>query len=143
MCSAGTRDCFDGSEFYCGTPELVVPEPEVILGGPTTITCDDGSEVMCSAGTFGCFDGSELYCGSAEATVVGLTEEQALADADAMEGTTVTEITTTTTTTEGATSVGLTEEQALADADEAEGTEITDLEAMIMGQFFDTPMTIT
>ena len=60
-----------------------------------------------------------------------------------MEGTTVTEITTTTTTTEGATSVGLTEEQALADADEAEGTEITDLEAMIMGQFFDTPMTIT
>ena len=66
----------------------------------------------------------------AEATVVGLTEEQALADADATEGTTVTEITTTTTTT-------------TTEADEAEGTELTDLEAVIMGQFFDTPMTIT
>ena len=58
---------------------------------------------------------------------VGLTEEQARAEADAAEGTTVTEITTTTTTTEGEagpTVVGLTEEQALAEADEAEATVV-------------------
>ena len=124
-CSAGTFGCTDGSETLCGTENtvLIAPAPEIILGGPTTITCPDGSTVECSAGTFGCFDGSETLCGSAEATVVGLTEEQALADADAMEGTTVTELTTTTTTTTS--------------------TEQADLEAVVMGQFFDTPMTIT
>jgi hypothetical protein len=50
---------------------------------------------------------------------VGLTEEDAVAEADAAEGSTVTEITTTVTTEEGAdaaepTTVGLTEEQAAA-----------------------------
>ena len=123
MCSAGTQGCFDGSELYCGAPELD------IVGGTITITCDDGSTAECSAGTRFCYDNSELYCGvlptvesvtttatttEGEATVVGLTEEQALAEADAAEGTTVTEITTTTTTTTGGEgqpeSVGLTEE---------------------------------
>jgi hypothetical protein len=68
MCSEGTQNCFDGSDFYCGTPDLVLPEPEIILGAPTTITCDDGSIAMCSAGTQFCFDGSELYCGVAAVT---------------------------------------------------------------------------
>jgi hypothetical protein len=45
-----------------------LPEPEIILGAPTTITCDDGSIAMCSAGTQFCFDGSELYCGVAAVT---------------------------------------------------------------------------
>ena len=70
MCPAGTRDCFDGSAFYCDTPELIAPEPEIIVGGPTIITCDDGTEVMCPAGTRDCFDGSETYCGGPEPEII-------------------------------------------------------------------------
>ena len=70
MCPAGTRDCFDGSAFYCDTPELIAPEEEIILGGPTIITCDDGTEVMCPAGTRDCFDGSETYCGGPEPEII-------------------------------------------------------------------------
>jgi hypothetical protein len=71
VCSAGTADCFDGSEFYCGAPE---PEEPQIVGGPITIACDDGTNVVCSAGTADCFDGSEFYCGAPEPEVVSIPE---------------------------------------------------------------------
>ena len=39
---------------------------EEIVGGPTTISCADGTNVVCSAGTRDCFDDSEVYCGTPE-----------------------------------------------------------------------------
>ena len=47
-------------------PELVLPEPQVIVGGPITISCDDGTEHQCNEGTADCFDGSEAFCGPTE-----------------------------------------------------------------------------
>jgi hypothetical protein len=73
---------------------------------------------------------TEFILVEAQPISVGLTEEQARAEADAAEGTTVTEMTTTVTETTGddePTVVGLTEEQAQAEADEAEGTTVTEM----------------
>ena len=71
VCASGTRDCFDGSEFFCGTPE---PEPTVV-GGEQTITCDDGTKIVCAAGTADCFDGSEALCGVQELSVEVVEQE--------------------------------------------------------------------
>ena len=48
---------------------VVVEDPvedRPIVGGPTTITCADGTNVVCASGTRDCFDGSEFYCGTPE-----------------------------------------------------------------------------
>ena len=50
-------DCYDNSPVYCDQP---------IVGGLTTITCEDGSVVECNAGTADCYDGSEALCGSSD-----------------------------------------------------------------------------
>ena len=54
--------------------EVVEPEEPRIVGGPITIACDDGTNVVCSAGTADCFDGSEFYCGAPEPEIVSIPE---------------------------------------------------------------------
>ena len=109
-----------------GTETIVVTESvEVFMGGELTSTDATVVSEETVATT------TEYIPVAGEPESVGLTEEDALAEADAAEGTTVTEITTTVTETTGGDdepeSVGLTEEDALAEADAAEGTTVTEI----------------
>jgi hypothetical protein len=112
-----------------GTETIVVTESvEVFMGGE--LTSSDSTVVSTETQpTTAVYVPVEGELGEPES--VGLTEEDAIAEADAAEGTTVTEITTTVTETTGGDdepeSVGLTEEDALAEADAAEGTTVTEI----------------
>jgi hypothetical protein len=112
-----------------GTETIVVTESvEVFMGGE--LTSSDSTVVSTETQpTTAVYVPVEGELGEPES--VGLTEEDAVAEADAAEGTTVTEITTTVTETTGGDdepeSVGLTEEDALAEADAAEGTTVTEI----------------
>ena len=42
------------------------PDGAVIVGGPTTVSCPDGSTRSCASGTQFCFDGSPVVCGASD-----------------------------------------------------------------------------